>query len=156
MSAAATPPPAGATWSVLTSEEVIVDASRPLERATASIDTMTILLWIVAGLVIGAVAYVTALERTRDFAVIKAIGGSDATLLVALGLQSLFTALLAAALASVLEGFFEPFFPMEVAVPRAAFAWLPIVAAVVAVVASTAGVRRIRAVDPSAAFGAAA
>lgn len=147
--------PPGDQWSVLDSEEVTDDAMRPMERAVSSIDMMSLLLWIVAGLVIGAVAYVTVLERTRDFAVIKAIGGSDTTLLTALALQSLFTALAAAVLSVPLQVLAAPIFPMEVTVPVEALWRLPLVAAVVAVLASAAGVRRIRDVDPAAAFGAA-
>lgn len=147
--------PAGQQWSVLDSDEVTDDAMRPMERAVSSIGMMSVLLWVVAALVIGAVAYVTALERTRDFAVIKAIGGSDTTLLTALALQSLFTALAAAALSVPLQALAAPLFPMGVTVPASALWRLPIIASVVAVLASAAGIRRIRDVDPAAAFGAA-
>jgi putative ABC transport system permease protein len=45
------------------------------------------LLWIVAAGIIALIVYLTALERVRDFAVLKATGTSNSTLFGALALQ---------------------------------------------------------------------
>ena len=41
---------------------------------------MRILLWIVAACIVGSIVYVSAIERTRDFAVFKATGASNGSL----------------------------------------------------------------------------
>ena len=50
------------------------DLSRALNGARQAIALMAGLLWVVAALIVGSMIYVSALERTRDFAVFKAVG----------------------------------------------------------------------------------
>ncbi len=52
-------------------------------------------------MIIGSVVYLSALERQRDFAVLKAIGTSNRTLLASLALQAVIVALAAVAVAAV-------------------------------------------------------
>ena len=104
---------------LLTVDEIGEDTLRPLDGAIASIDLVRALLWIVAAVIIGSVVYLSALERQRDFAVLKAIGTSNRTLLGSLALQAVLVALAAVALAAVIQIFLAPAFPLKVRVPPA-------------------------------------
>ena len=141
---------------LLTVDEIGEDTLRPLDGAIASIDLVRVLLWIVAAVIIGSVVYLSALERQRDFAVLKAIGTSNRTLLGSLALQAVLVALAAVALAAVIQVFLAPAFPLEVRVPSRAFWQLPLLAVVVALLAGAVGMRRVARADPAAAFAGAA
>ncbi len=114
---------------------------------------MAILLWIVAVLIVGSVVYLSALERVRDFAVFKAIGTPTRSILAGLALQALIVSLLAAVVGVILSKLLAPLFPMVVAVPSLAYVLLPVVAIVIGLLASLAGLRRVVAIDPALAFG---
>ncbi|MBY5162971.1 FtsX-like permease family protein [Salsipaludibacter albus] len=143
----------GAT--VLTAQEVGDDALGPLESAVASIDLIRALLWTVAAIVVGAVVYLSALERERDFAIMKAVGAGARPLMGGLALQSILVAVLAAALAAVVATLVEPVFPLAVRVPDYAYVQVPLVAAVVGLLAALVGIRRVNGIDPAAAFAGA-
>jgi putative ABC transport system permease protein len=136
-------------------DEVAEDTLHPLEGAIASIDLVRILLWVVAAVIIGSVVYLSALERQRDFAVLKAIGTSNRTLLASLALQAVIVALAAVAVAAVLQLFLAPAFPLKVSVPARAFWQLPVFAVVMALLAGLAGMRRVARSDPALAFAGA-
>lgn len=131
----------------------IADLLRPLKVAVNSITIVAIMLWIVAVLIVGSVIYLSALERLRDFAVFKAIGVPTGSILAGLALQAMVVALCAAALGAVLSRLLGPLFPMQVIVPVQAFIALPVVAVVIGLIASAAGLRRAVSVDPALAFG---
>lgn len=131
----------------------INDLLRPVKVAVSSITVMAVLLWIVAVLIVGSVVYLSALERLRDFAVFKAIGVPARSILAGLALQAVIVALLAAVLGVVLSWVLTPLFPMTVVVPASAYLALPLVAIVVGLLASLAGLRRAVSVDPALAFG---
>lgn len=59
---------------------------------------MSVLLWGVAALIVGSLIYLSALERTRDFAVFKALGVTTAMVLAGLALQAVAVAVAAAVL----------------------------------------------------------
>ena len=138
---------------VLTSDEVAEDALGPLENAVSSIDLIRVLLWVVAGIIIGAVVYLSALERQRDFAVLLAVGGRTRQLSLSLAIQAVFVALLAVAIAAVLQALVVPVFPLKVRVPASALWQVPSVAVVVSLIAASAAMRRVRRTDPARAFG---
>lgn len=141
---------------VATSAAGVADSAlEPLDGAIASVDLVRVLLWIVAAVIIGAVVYLSALERLRDFAVLKAIGASNRSLLGSLALQAVLVALLAVALAAVLQLFLAPAFPLKVSVPTRAFWQLPLIAVGVALLAGLAGMRRVANSDPALAFSGA-
>lgn len=137
---------------VLTSEEVAADAFLPLSNAVSTVTLVNSLLWVIAIIVTAAVTYLSAIERTREFAVLKAIGASSRAVGLSQLLQGMLTALLAAAVAAVLQQFVAPLFPMTVRVPDAAFVRIPALAAAVALVAGAAGTRHAIRVQPSEAF----
>ena len=116
---------------------------------------MRFLLWVVAAVIIGSVVYLSALERQRDFAVLKAIGTSNRTLLASLALQAVLVALGAVAIAAVVQIFLAPAFPLKVTVPDRAFWQLPLLAVVMALLAGAVGMRRVARSDPAAAFAGA-
>ncbi len=145
--------PAGAK--VLTAEEVATDALRPLDASISSIDLVRLLLWGVAAVIIGAVVYLSALERQRDFAVLKAVGAPNSALLGSLGLQAVLVSLAAVAIASIIQLFLVPSFPLPVRVPARAFWQVPLLAVIMALVAGGVGMRKVLRSDPSEAFSGA-
>ena len=129
------------------------DLLRPLKVAVDAITIVAFLLWIVAVLIVGSLVYLSALERLRDFAVFKAIGVPTRSILAGLALQAVVVALFAAALGVILAQLLAPLFPMTVVVPMRAYLALPVIAIVIGLLASVAGLRRAVAVDPALAFG---
>ena len=140
----------------LTSDEVVDQTLQPLEGAIASIDLVRALLWIVAAIIVGAVVYLSALDRQRDFAVLKAVGTPNSSLLGSLALQAVLIALGAVALAAIIQIFLAPQFPLPVTVPTKAFWQLPLLAVVMALAAGAIGMRKVLRSDPSQAFSGAA
>lgn len=140
---------------LLTNDEIARDTFHPLGKAVAAIDLVRALLWFLAAALIGAVVYLSALERHRDFAVLKAVGSSDGKLAGGLAIQAVLVALLAVALGSGLQLLLKPAFPLRIAVPIADYWRLPLFAAVTALLAAAAGMRRVVRTDPAAAFAGA-
>jgi putative ABC transport system permease protein len=131
----------------------VSDLMRPLKVAVDAITLLAVLLWIVAALIVGSVVYLSALERLRDFAVFKAIGVRTRSILTGLAVQAVVLTLLAAVVGVVLAQLLAPMFPMTVVVPAGAYLALPVVALVIGLLASAAGLRRAVSVDPALAFG---
>jgi putative ABC transport system permease protein len=134
-------------------QAAIDDMLRPLKVAVDAITIMAMLLWLVAALIVGSMIYMSALERTRDFAVFKAVGVSTRSILGGLALQAVLVAVVSAGLGVLLSRVLGPLFPMRVDVPEYAFLLLPVVAVVIGLLASIAGMRRAVVVDPALAFG---
>jgi len=131
----------------------LADLMRPMNAAEGALIMLSVLLWIVAALIVGSVIYLSALERTRDFAVLKAVGVSTRSVLAGLCLQAVIVAVLAAVLGGLLSLVLVPVFPMRVVVPTSAFLLLPVVAVLSGLLASAAGLRRAVSIDPALAFG---
>jgi putative ABC transport system permease protein len=138
---------------VLTNAEVEDDLRRPLNNAVSTIDFLRILLWVVAAGIIGSVVYLQAMERTRDFAVLKATGSTNRTLVFGLAVQAVLLAVAAAIAAVGLAALLSPTMDMNIEIPSSAYVILPIVAIVVGLLSSLAGLRRAVSVDPALAFG---
>jgi putative ABC transport system permease protein len=129
------------------------DLMRPTKIAVEAITIVAILLWIVAALIVGAVVYLSALERMRDFAVFKAIGVATRSVLAGLVLQAIVVAALAAAFGAGLSRLLAPLFPMNVIEPPSAYPLLAVIAVLVGLLASATAVQRAATVDPAHAFG---
>jgi putative ABC transport system permease protein len=140
---------------VLSNDQVKKDLERPTQSGKQSIDFIQVLLWIVAAGIIALIVYLTALERVRDFAVLKATGTSNATLFGALALQAVVLSLVSAVVAIAIALALAPFFPFQIVVAASAYVLLAVVAIVVGLLASLAGLRRAIGVDPALAFGGA-
>lgn len=134
--------------------DVAADTRAPLKNATKSIDLVRILLWVVSGMIIGGVVYLSSMERRRDFAVLKAVGADSRALLAGLAIQSAFVALAASAVAAGLQALLVPVFPLAVEVAPSSLVKLPVVALIVSLAASAAGMRQVARTDPAAAFSA--
>lgn len=123
-----------------------------MASAVSSIDNSRAFSWVIAAVIVAALVYVTALERTRDFAVMKALGASSRSLFLGLAVQAVLVALAAAAIGAVLANFMTGIFDQPVDIPSSAFVVLPVSALVVGLLASLVALRRAVSVDPATAF----
>jgi putative ABC transport system permease protein len=123
-----------------------------LASAVSSINNSRLFMWLIAAIIVAALVYVTALERTRDFAVLKAVGASTSLLFAGLAAQAVVVALAAAVIAAVLSNFMTGIFDQPVDIPTNAFVILPLSALIVGLIASLAALHRAASVDPAAAF----
>jgi putative ABC transport system permease protein len=123
-----------------------------MASASSSIDNSRSFMWFIAAVIVAALVYVTALERTRDFAVMKALGASSGALFFGLATQAVLVALTAAAIGALLSNFMSGIFAQPVDIPSSAFIVLPLSALVVGLLASLVALRRAISVDPAMAF----
>ena len=94
------------------SAEVKQDMTRPLAKARQVVAFIEIFLWLIAACIIGSVVYVSALEKTRDFAVLKATGGSNGQLMVDVGTSGRCDLGRGGRRAAVLANLLAPVFPI--------------------------------------------
>lgn len=142
-------------FAVLSGDEIAQDALRPLEGATASVNLVRVLLWFVAAMIIGTMTYLSALDRRRDVAVLKAVGASTSQLAASIALQGFAIAVVAVAVSMGLQALIAPTFPLQVTIPVAAYIQIPVIAVLVALVAGVAGLRNAVSTDPALAFSGA-
>lgn len=140
-------------YRIVDRSDVIEDVVRPLQGGRVALSYMSVLLWAVAALIVGSLIYLSALERTRDFAVFKALGVTTQFLLAGLVLQAVLVAVSAAILGGLLAMALSPLFPILIAVTASAFGLLVATAMVIGLIASFAGLRHAVTVDPVLAFG---
>lgn len=138
---------------VLTNQAVEQSTLAALGPAVSSINNTKQLMWVISGIIIAALVYVSALQRVRDFAVLKALGSSSLALFGSLALQAVMVALAAAAVAIVASQFMDGLFQQPVSIPTDAYLVLPVVAVAVGLVASLVALRQATGADPAAAFG---
>jgi putative ABC transport system permease protein len=136
----------------LTNGKVEDETLATLSGAVGSIKQSRTMMWVVAAIIIAALVYVSALQRVRDFAVLKALGSSSRSLFGSLCLQAVLVTLLAAGLGSVLAQFMTGVFKQPVTVPMSAYTTLPLVAVVVGIAASVVALRQATGADPATAF----
>jgi putative ABC transport system permease protein len=139
----------------LSNSTVRSDLARPIASASQTITFLNVLLWIIAAGIIAAILYMSALERVREFAVIKAMGAANSFVVAGLASQAVVLSLSAAIVAFVLARLLAPTFPLSVEIPTAAYFELIAVSVTVGLVGSLAGLRRVLSVDPAVAFGGA-
>lgn len=144
--------PVGGELKSLTPQQVADDTRIPLEGAISSVALVKALLWLITIIVIAAIIYVTALERTREFAVLKAVGARTPRLGASLLLQGLVLTIVAVVLAGVLQSFIAPSFPLTVRLPSNAWATIAGRAAIASLVAGVAGVLRVKSTPAAEAF----
>jgi putative ABC transport system permease protein len=131
----------------------IEEASRQqMATAISSINNSKLFMWLIAAVIVASLVYVTALERTRDFAVLKALGASSGKLFMGLALQAMLVALIAAAFAVVLAQFMTGVFKQPIDFPLSAYVVLPLSAIIVGLLSSLIALRRAVAADPAKAF----
>ncbi len=145
--------PAGLQW--MTNDEVEADMHLGMDQSLQIVDILNALLWVIAAAIIASIVYLSALERVRDFAVMKAIGVTNRSLMIGLASSSLLLAVLAGIGATILAFVLGPRFPIPVETPVGSYLTLLVVSVVVGLIASLAGLRRAVHVDPALAFGGA-
>ena len=133
--------------------QVFDDLLVKAEDAKKSIDAFTVTLWVLAVVIVGAILYLAALERIRDFAIFKATGAANVDLVLGLTLQAVILGAISGVTAIGLAHLLLPIYPGLLSLP-AANVWIAVpVAIVIAALSSVVGVRRAISVDPSQAFG---
>jgi putative ABC transport system permease protein len=137
----------------VTNDAAIADLGRPLKQATGTIDFLRVLLWLIAVGIIGSIVYLTVLEQTRDYAVLKATGITGGVIFGVLLVEAVVVAVAAALVAVLLSLVLGPLVPMNVEISATTYLLLPVIAALAGVVASLVGLRRAVGVDPALAFG---
>lgn len=140
-------------FSIVDAAQARADLKRPLANAITTIDLLRFFLWIVAAAIVGSVLYVSALERSRDFAVFKAFGTDSVDLVGTLMVEAFVLSALSAALSVGLSRVLARAFPAVISFPARTMVLLPLVALAVGLAGSLAGARRAIVVDPASAFG---
>lgn len=136
----------------MTSVQVRDDLRRPLSVATSALGLVAGLLWLVAAGIVAMLAYLSGLDRYRDFAVFKALGATTNKLVMGVVLQGAVVGLLASAVAVTLAFGLAPLFPVDISLTLADALGLVVVALIVGVVAGVVSVRGPVRVDPAEAF----
>jgi len=139
----------------LTNEDVAADLTRISKPGIQTIDLVSVLLWLVAIGIIGSIVYLNALERTRDFAVLKATGSPNRTIVGGLAIQSLFLSIAAAILAVGVAHIIGLALPFPAELEVTSFVQLFGIAIIVGLLTSLIGTRRALTTDPALAFGGA-
>ena len=137
----------------MSNDEVKEDSLGPMADAVSSVDNSRYLMWVVAAIIVAALIYVSALQRLRDFAVLKAVGASSMSLFVGVALQAVLITLAAAGLAAASAGLLKPLYLVPVEVPSSAYLVLPVLAVGIGVLSSLVALRQALKVDPALAFG---
>jgi putative ABC transport system permease protein len=135
-----------------TGPRAVSDLRRVIKGGVQTIDFVSLLLWLMTVGIIGSIIYLAALERTRDFAVLGAVGVPRRQVVGGLVLEALFLAVLSAVLALPI-GYLVSLglvFPAEVGGSQVVR--LFVVAVAVGLLASLAGIRKALAADPALAF----
>ena len=140
-------------FSALTAAQVRADLARPTTQAAKTIQLIELLLWLVAAGIIGAIIYLSALERRGDFAVLKAVGTPSSHLFIGLVIQAVLIALGAAVIGALVEIPMSGSSQMAVRIAGSDYLRVPVVAVVVGILASILPARRAARVDPAIAFG---
>jgi putative ABC transport system permease protein len=138
---------------LMSNGEVEEDSLGPMADAVSSVDNSRYLMWVVAAIIVAALIYVSALQRLRDFAVLKAVGASSMSLFVGVALQAVLITLAAAGLAAASAGLLKPLYLVPVEVPSGAYLVLPLLAVGIGVLSSLVALRQALKVDPALAFG---
>jgi len=147
------PMPAGlASFSVPQIEAASLSA---MASGKSSIESTRVFSWVIAAIIVAALVYVNALERIRDFAVLKALGSSSASLFLGLAAQAVLVSLIAAAVAATISHFMTGMFAQPVEIPGSAYLVLPVSAVGVGLLSSLVALRRSVSVDPAVAFAGA-
>ena len=139
--------------SIVPATTIEEQTQQTLSAAAASLVSARTLMWLIAALIVAALIYVSALQRVRDFAVLKALGTSSRMLFGSLCLQAVIVTFLAAGFGASICTLMKGIFKQPVAIPASAFVTLPLVAVAVGVLASLVALRTATRADPAAAFG---
>ena len=107
----------GVPLDVISNADVRADFDRVLRSTTDTIGILNILLWLMAAGIVAAIVYVGVLERTSEFATLKAMGTTNRALFGGLVLQAAAIAVVGAAASVVVAWAVSPLFGFPVTVP---------------------------------------
>jgi putative ABC transport system permease protein len=138
---------------IMTNGDVINDLNRPQKSGRQIVDIFNSLLWLMAAGIIATMVYLTALERSRDIAVLKAMGTANSTLFGGMAVQGLALAIAAVAVGALVSLALSPIMPLGVETPGSAYVQMLVIGIVVGLVAGLVGLRRAVSIDPALAFG---
>ena len=138
---------------VMSAAEVRDDLNRPQKSGTQTVAIFNTLLWLMAAGIVATMVYLTALERSRDIAVLKAMGTSNGTLFGGMAVQGLALALAACAVGALVSLALSPVMPFAVETPVSAYVEVLVIGIGVGLVAALVGLRRAVHIDPALAFG---
>jgi len=138
-----------------TNADARADLLAPIVNARKTINLVLALLWLVAGLVIGSVVYLSAVDRVRELAVFKAVGATNRAIVGGVLVQAIVLGAAACAMGAVLSRLIGPAMPMKAEIAGTHYLELVVGAALVALLASVAAIRRALSVDPALAFAGA-
>jgi len=124
-----------------------------MKQGAKTIQLLKVLPWLGAAGIIGAIVYLSALERRADFAILKAVGSPSSHLLIGLVIQAVLMALGAAVIGILVEIPMSHSSQMAVRLSPSDYVAVPVVAVIVGVLASILPARRAARVDPAIAFG---
>jgi len=144
-------PPPGTR--VMTAAEVKQDLNRPQKSGSQTIAIFNTLLWLMAAGIVATMVYLTALERSRDIAVLKAMGAPNRTLFGGMAVQGLALALAACVVGALVSLALTPIMPFAVETPASAYLQILFIGIVVGLIAALVGLRRAVHIDPALAFG---
>lgn len=142
------------TLRAMTTRQVQTDTLTPMTSAVDSINNTRWFMWVVAAVIVAALVYVSALQRLRDFAVMKAVGASSKTLFAGVTIQAVVVTAVAALLAASTANLLKPIYTIPVEVPTSGYLSLPVIAIAVGVLSALVALRQAVTVDPALAFGA--
>jgi putative ABC transport system permease protein len=109
-----------------------------MASAVSSISNTRVLIWAIAAFLVASLIYISALQRSRDFALLKALGASSAMLFAGLAVQAVIVALSAAAIAAAISTRMTGLFAQPVDISGTAYVALPLAAIVVGLLGSVA------------------
>ena len=132
---------------------MIASLRRPVKVAASTISFLDVLLWIVAAGIIGTILYMTSLERLRDFAALKAIGARNVQVFNGIAIQAVVLSVVSGLVAWVAAALIKPVFPTVVEIPTSSYPLTMVVAIVIGLLGSVAGVQKAMSTDPALAFG---
>ena len=137
----------------MTNVDVKHDLNRPQKSGTQTVAIFNTLLWLMAAGIVATMVYLTALERSRDIAVLKAMGTANSTLFGGMAVQGLALALAACVVGAIVSLALTPIMPFSVETPVSAYVQVLVIGVVVGLVAALVGLRRAEHIDPALAFG---
>ncbi|MEI8002486.1 MAG: ABC transporter permease [Actinomycetes bacterium] len=144
-------PPAGTR--VGTNDDTITDLHLTIASAASTIDFVALLAWFVAAGVISAITYLSVIEQTRNFAILRATGSPGRLIVGSLVIQSLTVSVSAALLSTPIAFVLRMGMPMYSMITFASMLEILVVGIVVGILASIAAARRAITIDPALAFG---
>ncbi len=136
----------------MTPTEVRDDLRRPLGIATTAIGLVAGLLWVVAAGIVGMLAFLSGLDRHRDYALYKALGVRTGRLMASVLLEGAIVSLLAGVLALVLAFVLVPLFPVTISLTPTDCVQLLGLALLVGIGAGALSIRGVVKVDPAISF----